>query len=178
MDIRVPGALDELMPTWSWRQRQTVIVPSPPDAVFDAVGSVTVAELPSPYAERRATPVFTDLLGQGFRLFAEEAPHRYLLARLGRFWSRYEGNLAPDAARTHPQWFREFDQPGFAKAAIEITCTPVGEETLLALETRVDATDSDTRNQFSRHWLVGRWARQIRQGQLLDAVRARLAAER
>lgn len=184
-----PGpTLDELLPTWHWRKRHTIIVERPVDEVFATTGQLTLDDLPvGPWARRprggRPVRVLDDLLRQGFRLFTDDPPRAYVLGRLGRFWNRYERLVAPDAARNDPAWFGRFDQPGFAKAALALSCTPVpgagvdgraDAATLLVGETRILATDERTHEEFNRHWLVSSWADPHAHEELLRAVRQRL----
>lgn len=169
------------MPSWHWRSRHTLILERPPDAVFTMIGELVVAELPTAVRHGQRRPqvrVLDNYLRQGFRLFTEERPVGYLLGRIGRFWNRYERHVAPETARNDPAWFARFAEPGFAKAALGITCLPVdgGAATLLVAETRIVATDAHTREEFNRHWLVGSLANPHAQQELLRAVHHRLAA--
>ncbi len=176
-----PGpSLGDVLPRWDWRGRHTIIIEAPPETVFDMVGALHVADLPNGSRRgiraRRPVLVLDDILRQGFRLFVDDRPHAYLLGRIGRFWNRYQEHLAPDAARDDPAWFARFEQPGFAKAALAITCEPVrGGATLLVAETRIVATDDKTLQEFNKHWLVGTWANPHAQEELLRAVHRRLA---
>ena len=174
-----PLRLDELVPSWHWRGRHTIIVDAPPDATFDMLGQLRVADLPRGgrhQVRQQGVRVLDDLLRQGFRLFVEERPEGFLMGRIGRFWNRYEQRMAPETARSDPAWFARFSEPGFAKAALAVTCAPVGEDaTLLVAETRIVATDDQTLQEFNRHWLVGAWANPHAQEVLLRAVHRRLA---
>jgi hypothetical protein len=181
--------LDELVPRWHWRKRQTIIVERPVAEVFALTGELTVDDLPlGPWNRRyrrgRPVRVLDDLLRQGFRLFTEDPPRTYVLGRIGRFWNRYERLVAPDAARNDPAWFTRFDEPGFAKAALALSCTPVpgadvgsaaDAATLLVGETRILATDEQTHQEFNRHWLVSSWANPHAQEELLRAIQQRLS---
>lgn len=177
--------LDQLLPSWHWRKRHTIIVERAPAEVFALAGRLTTADLPvGPWNRRgrssRPVPVLDDLLRQGFRLFTEDPPNIYVLGRIGRFWNRYERLVAPDAARNDPAWFNRFDEPGFAKAALGLACTPVPGQaeapaTLVVAETRIVATDERTHQEFNRHWLVSSWANPHALEELLRAIRRRLS---
>lgn len=52
-----------------------------------------------------------------------------------------------------PSPFIQFDEPGFAKAAVNFRVTGRGDVTsLLTTETRILCTDPDSRRRFERYW--------------------------
>ena len=172
--------LEDIMPTWHWRSRHTIILESPADRVFTTIGGLVVSDLPRAAGRRPGrlpVRIVDDLLRQGFRLFREQEPEGYVLGRIGRFWSRNERSVAPDAARNDPEWFARFEAPGFAKAALGLTCVALQGDTatLLVAETRVQATDEASHQEFNRHWLVNNWANPYPLEELVRTVKAHLA---
>jgi hypothetical protein len=66
---------------------------------------------------------------------------------VGRFWQTSGG-----LRRVDPAVFRDFAEPGYAKAAFNFRLEPRGGRTLLWTETRVLATDERARRRFRRYW--------------------------
>jgi hypothetical protein len=71
---------------------------------------------------------------------------------------------------------REFAEPGWVKIGMEFRLTPAVGGTHLSSETRVAATDSETRRRFNRYWfVVGPGSSAIR-WEVLTAVAVRAEA--
>jgi hypothetical protein len=74
-----------------------------------------------------------------------------VLGQVARYWNA-RPVAGPASSRT-PEGFARFAEPGWAKAAMSFQLTPVaGGHTLLAAETRVQATDPAARRAFARYW--------------------------
>lgn len=169
--------IDTLLPTWHWRSRSTLFVEASPAEVLAAAEQVTVDELPGVAHRVRDAKRVTDgvtvldeLLDQGFSILHEDPAHELVLGRVGQFWR-------PGGGRTNVvgrEAFTAFDDAGHAKALLALTATPWRQSTLLAVESRVCATDDRTAREFNRYWLVGGWASAAGRQQLLAAVRDRL----
>jgi hypothetical protein len=74
-------------------------------------------------------------------------------------------------ARIDPERFREFSEPGWAKAAFNFRVEEVEGRTVLTTVTRVFCTDEGARRRFRRYWMLIRpgsgairvaWLRAIR----------------
>lgn len=151
--------IDELLPRWDFRSRFDRTIAAEPAAVWAALHTVTYRELPlarllmtvrtagrarldGPVAEGLRMPV----LGQAE---AREA----VLGQVARYWTP-RPEAGPAWSRT-PEGFTRFAQPGWAKAVMSFQLTPgPGGRTLLAAETRVQATDAAARRAFGRYWLL------------------------
>ena len=71
---------------------------------------------------------------------------------------------------------RQFAEPGWVKIGMEFRLTPAVGGTHLSSETRVAATDSETRRRFKRYWfVVGPGSSAIR-WEVLTAVAVRAEA--
>jgi hypothetical protein len=105
----------------------------------------------------------------GFVILEEEPEHELVLGAVGRFWR-------PDSAieRIEPGEFEDFDRPGFAKAAMNLTVTGYRPgASVLATETRVLCMDEAARTRFLLYWrLVGPFSGVIRHVMLRQAKRA------
>ncbi|MFN0090837.1 MAG: hypothetical protein ACKVWR_11305 [Acidimicrobiales bacterium] len=179
--------LDDVMPTWHWRTRRTHWVEAEPEAAFELARRVTVAEVPftarlraigalpgrvagfEPAAPRPVT-LFDDLLEQGFSVLELRPGRELVLGRVGQFW-RWGGTIRREVIGR--ERFDAFGEPGFAKAAISFRAEPADLGSLLAVETRVAATDRTTYRRFNRYWLIGAWANRVTRAQLLRAVAQR-----
>jgi len=69
--------------------------------------------------------------------------------------------------------FLVFDEPGYAKAAMDFRVWAEGDGCRVATETRVLCTSLEAERAFKRYWLVVRWGSgTIRRG-WLQAIRRR-----
>ncbi len=161
--------LDTVLPAYDVAEVHSVSVRASPERVFRAVHGVTPAEvpefrllmwmraLPSQVLARRRfrfmhhTPVLDQFLRAGFTVLAEERDHELVVGRIGQFWRLVRGS-AVDV--TTGREFVDFQQPGYAKAALNFSVQPEGDRTRLRTETRVRATDPRSRTRFFRYWLL------------------------
>ena len=56
--------------------------------------------------------------------------------------------------RVSPDEFVAFDEPGFAKAVVNLSAQAIDGGTVLTTETRVKLTDAEARRTFRRYWRV------------------------
>jgi hypothetical protein len=153
--------LDDFLPRYDVHEVHSVSTSAAPAAVMDAIRRVTPAEVPVLVAlmairsvpallRRRRLPLRGPLL-EGFRrggfVTLREAPDELVLGGVGRFWQPSGGLRRIEAGA-----FREFDEPGFAKAAFNFQVERAGGRTLLKTETRVATTDEHARRSFGRYW--------------------------
>ncbi len=172
------GHLDELLPQWHWRSRSTIWVNALAPEVFLAFEQVSLSELPGAAqvrqrqvrGDRSGITMLHDLLDQGFFLLHEEPDQELVLGRVGQFWRPGASTAMPVTGR---RAFLSFDEPGYAKAAFSLRAQQLDDGTMVAVESRVLATDEHTHREFNRYWLVGSWANPAGRQQLLAAVRAR-----
>lgn len=172
------SALDELVADWQWRSRSTAWVTAAPAEVFLAFEQVTLAELPGAAEVRRrqakgdrsGVTMLHDLLDQGFFLLHEDPESELVLGRVGHFW---RPGAAAAVTVTGRRAFLAFTEPGYTKTALSLQIQPAGDGCMVAVESRVLATDEHTRREFNRYWLVGSWANPAGRKELLAAVRGR-----
>lgn len=82
-----------------------------------------------------------------FKILGEERNKEMVIGLAGQFW-RPTGNLQEiDAAN-----FKEFDKPGFAKAAWNFSLDEAGGETKLGTETRIQCIGDTARSRFGFYW--------------------------
>jgi hypothetical protein len=160
--------LEELLPLYDFSERHGRLVAASPERTYAAIKAVTLGEmplvrvlfdlrsLPALLARRRALPrakdepLLAQLLAFGFTLLAED-PNRELVAGVVGQMFRSGGETA--AIRDGAE-FAAFGRPGFAKAAMSFLVVRQDGRTRIETETRVLATDQDTRRAFGRYWRV------------------------
>jgi hypothetical protein len=142
----------DALPVYHHVERHRIRVAAPPERALAAARETSVAELPLVRVLfrlrglRRAPrgPVWDALLAEGFRPLGEDT-----LVAVGRPW-RPRGDL-----RDVPDFVR-FDEPGWAKLAVDVRAEEAPGGALLATETRVFLTDARARRRFAAYWLAVR----------------------
>ena len=87
-------------------------------------------------------------LDAGFMILEERAPDEFVMGVAGKFWRPDSGFLA-----VAPEDFRTFDEPGYAKGALDFRVSErPGGGCLLTTETRVLCTDASSRRKFGLYW--------------------------
>jgi hypothetical protein len=151
--------IDQLLPAYDFRTRYTRRIAAGPPLVWEAMQAITYQELPvtrllmaartGGHARLRgpvAQAVASSALG---RQEAREA----VFGTVAKFW-RPRPVPGPDSTGT-PDGFAAFTEPGWAKGAMSLQLhTLPGGHTLLAAETRVQATDAGARRAFTPYWLI------------------------
>ncbi len=162
--------LDALMPRYDFHEVHSVVMRSAPAAVFDAIRSVTPAEMPlvgmlfalralpnrllgrgpgiTPAAQRS---LLDQALHAGFVLLAEAPQQEIVVGTIGAFWSFRGG---PSATLASAEEFVSFARPGYTKAAMNFSTEPFDGNIRLRTETRILATDPVSRRRFARYWRV------------------------
>lgn len=181
--------LDEFLPDWEFRERHSRRIDAPADQVRAALLAVTARELPfsglmlglrlAPaflVARRRPGRLDLPLVERFVKLgFIELANTEceLVLGAVGRFWRLREEMVLLSSAEE----FVRFDEPGFAKGAINFRITDDGDSALLSTETRVHTTNERARRSFSPYWVPVRAIGGIMRLEMLRAVdrRARRA---
>jgi hypothetical protein len=161
--------LDDVLPEFDVRERHERLVPAPPElAVAAALGTPAAPDaLVRALFRLRGLPGGGSVLGAlralGFVELVHE-PSCVVLGAAGRPWTPRGGGLTA------------FDRagPGQVRLALELAAEPAGEgASLLATETRVEATDAASRRAFRRYWLAaGPFSALIRRRWLAAAERA------
>lgn len=162
------SGLDEFMPIYQFSETYSIPVHAPAARVYDAVFAVSADEIPfyrtlvwlrrgmttggreSVLNPPDGVPLITVARRTSFVKLAETPDREFVMGTVV---------LAPPGVRLalglDPDSFRSLDQEGFAKAAMSFTVEPIDRGwTLLRTETRVFATDPDSRDRFARYWRV------------------------
>ena len=180
--------LDELLPEFDVNEVHSAEVPGEPAAALAAARAVTPKEirlmgalmglrsLPgrikrTPIVTKPDEPFLEQALGLGFVLLGER-PDELVVGAIGKFWSP-AGNRPIRIAG--PEDFLAFDEPGFAKAVMNVTVRGQASGTLISTETRIAGTDPGATRRFRLYWLlIGPWSGLIRR-EWLRAARLRVA---
>jgi hypothetical protein len=159
----VAGTLaDDYLPAYDVVMRHAVSVAAPAPTVWAALHRADFADawyvrallalrgLRRPgSASRRLT--LDRLVDGGFIALGERAGREFALGLVGRFWMPSGGRV-----KVRPDAFRDFAEPGNAKAVWTFAVEPLGTGTRLVTETRVQCLDAASRRRFRLYWLVVR----------------------
>lgn len=160
--------LDEIMPEYEFGEIHSIRLSTSPEAALAAFKEVTPGEmplvgllftirsLPERLTGRQGLPtkktasLYEQMLDFGFVPLGEK-PNRELVAgTIGQMFKlRGETPTIRDARE-----FLAFEEPGYAKAAMNFFVESADRDTLLTTETRVMTTDSASRRQFRCYWRV------------------------
>ena len=152
--------LDEFLPGYDVNEVHSVTTSAGPAATMEAIRSLTAREVPGlvalmavrtlPVLLRRRAPVrgpLLDAFRRGGFVVLRDTPGELVVGGVGRFWLPSGGLRRIEAAE-----FRDFAEPGWAKAAFNFEVERVGDRTLVRTETRIAGTDERARRRFARYW--------------------------
>jgi hypothetical protein len=170
--------IDDFLPNYNVRERHRVRVRAPVNKVYAAVRELDLREaklsmllfrLRGLPAGRTAPRCFKldDFLKMRFILLGERVNEELLLGLVGRFWT-----LSGELRRLDAEGFRDFNEPGYAKAAWNFSLSEHSDKTvLLETETRVLCLDEASRRRFRFYWMfVGTFSGLIRK-EILQAIK-------
>jgi hypothetical protein len=160
--------LDEFLPDYDANEIHSTRVAATPADVMAAARAVTSREVPLlvalmalrrlPAAVRRRSadparraldrPILDGMTGGGFTVLADR-PDELVLGVVGRFWTADGG-----VRQVSGEDFAAFDEPGFAKGAMNFHVIARSGGSLLTTETRIQGTDDAARRRFKRYWRV------------------------
>lgn len=152
--------IDDFLPAYDVSERHLIEVHAPKEEVYAAVRQLDLrrAKISTLLLRLRGFPTgrcapacFTlnDFLKMRFILLGERPDEELLLGLVGRFWSPTGGLLRLNAGE-----FRNFAEPGYAKAVWNFSLTERHDKTvLLTTETRVSCLDEASRRRFRLYWL-------------------------
>lgn len=184
-------ALDEALPSFDVHEVHSTELEVPPDAAWDALLAVKPLEvrLVAPLMALRALPglvtrrnwldlrprgtLIDSMLGAGFLELARRPGKELAVGAIGRFWSLTGNEPVPLES---PGEFRAFDEPGYAKAAMDFTFEPAGGGTLVRTETRVAGTNPEATKVFRRYWRLIYPGSALIRISTLNAIRRRARA--
>ncbi len=186
-----PTLLDELMPQAEHFEVHDIWLDATPEETYRALlalqgGEIrllrplmALRELPARLVGRaiggdRDAAVLDALVASGFVQLAEQPGREIVLGVVGRFW-KLAGN-APVRSVHDQQTFTAFDQPGYAKAAMNLLVRAEGRGCRLITETRIQTTDPAAARSFRRYWRLIRPGSGLIRRSWLSAVRRRLVA--
>ena len=144
--------LSEALPEYDFGERHERRIDAPPETVFAAIRSVTLAETPIARTLMRlrglragsTRPLVEEMDSEGFAHLTEEPLRELVYTAIGQPWRPLGGK------RAVAEDFRAFAAPGFAKMAFNFRL----EDGVLSTETRVLLTDERSWKAFRRYWLV------------------------
>jgi hypothetical protein len=172
--------LDDVVPEFDHVTRQARVIDAPRAVVWEELQRLRLRSLPVTMAlgAVRALPVLLAGKGHGgldrpfldvvpIPVLSSEPSSAVVFGGVLQAW-RLTGGAPPpelDAAGV-----RAFEEPGWVKVAMDFRLTPAMGGTHLSSETRVRATDAETRRRFDRYWLVVRPGSSAIRWEVLAAV--------
>jgi hypothetical protein len=164
--------LDKILPHYHISAAYEINVHAPPEVVYQHVLNFHVADsqvarvlmnlrsLPSAIFRQRkkqsgitsTNPTLADMLQRSaFAQLAATPNEELVIGIIGNFWKIACGTqIRPKDAED----FMQFNQPGFAKAAMNFYITDEGSDLRLTTETRIYVCDEQSLKRFRRYWLV------------------------
>jgi hypothetical protein len=177
---------DIFMSEYQFSEHHQTLVISNPEILFQSIKDMDfkqsplirtlfrIREIPWRILNRRSHKpglgnALRDMIEMGFILLADEPPREICLGVVGRFWQP-----SPDLIQVSAERFKQFDDPGYAKAAMNFLITPLDDSTCrLTTETRVWCPNSMAKKQFRRYWTMIRpFSGLIRKEMLMIAKRS------
>ena len=166
--------IDDVLPGYDVRAVHSIDVAAPAQRVFAAVRDVTVAEAPLAsllllfrgIRASRKRAIFEEL-PERYAVLAEEPGRELVIGGIAQPWRPAFG------VRTGVD-FRTFDEPGYAKIAVNFAF----DGGRLSTETRVALTDDAARRKFARYWLVVRPGSALVRRSWLRAIKRRAEGAR
>ena len=140
----------DALPAYHHRERHSLRVAASPERALAAARETGLDDLPLVRALVRlrglraapASPVWEALRANGFQPVGDDT-----LVLVGKPWK-------PRGARRAVVDFVGFDEPGWAKMAVDLRAEPDGQGARLTTETRIFLTDRAARRRFAAYWLV------------------------
>ena len=178
--------LDDVVPVADHVTRQARVIEAPRRVVWEELHQLKLRSMPVSFvlSAVRAIPVLLTGGGRGgldqtfldvvpIPVLSSEPPTAVVFGGVLQAW-RLTGGERPPVLDANG--VRDFAEPGWVKIGMEFRLTPAVGGTHLSSETRVAATDPETRNRFNRYWfVVGPGSSAIR-WELLTAVALRAEA--
>ncbi|MGW7057986.1 hypothetical protein ACWGHM_05520 [Streptomyces sp. NPDC054904] len=165
--------LNRLLPHWHFREMHSLTVPAPHEAVMAAVFETTWAEAPLARAVMAVT---------GADVSADRRIVTDSLSAMGEVMPSGEGEFVfvgldsmddgPRPEGTTAELVAAYEGPGVVKIGMNIRFA----EGTLSTETRVLATDEQTRRRFRRYWRIIRLGSGLTRMSTLRAIRSRALA--
>lgn len=161
--------LDAVMDDWEVNDAHSIWVSMAPQDAYEAIKATTARQVrmfgPLMAArsvfsrlKRRSEPMDYDrpllehMIKGGIVPLAEDADREIVLGAVGRFW-RPTGNAALSGIDSTEK-FAEFDEPGFAKVAMNFRVAGEGSGSRIFTETRVACTSRGASRKFRIYWLL------------------------
>ncbi len=182
--------LDDYFPKWDFSETHSVAIRGERDEILRVIKTLPAESLPlvnvlmkirtlpslfrsaNWYKPEPGKPVIEQITGSGFILLGETSDE-ILLGIIGKFWRPAAGIcLQYDG----PGGFREFHEPGWAKAGWNFHVAGEKGRAVLTTQTRILATDAKARRLFRFYWAMVRPGSGLIRSALLRKVKQKVEA--
>ncbi|MCX5203695.1 hypothetical protein OG897_19835 [Streptomyces sp. NBC_00237] len=167
--------IDHYMPKWHFREQHWVAVSAPREEVLRAAREMTWREAPVARFflaftrnKLQADGRVLDDFAMGGDTVLELSDNELLYGGIGS----QAGPVRPDLPM--PEVFRDYAEPGCTKVGFNMHYS----DGILTTETRILATDEQTRRNFGRYWFLIRIPSGIIRIALLSAIKRRVDGDR
>jgi hypothetical protein len=166
--------IDDFLPNYDVHEQHRIEVHAPIDRVYAEIRQLDISQAKLSMFLFRLRGISTsscftldDFLKMRFILLGEKPNEELLLGLVGRFWT-----LRGELRRLDAEGYRNFNVPGFAKAAWNFSLSERPDNSiLLETETRVYCLDEGSRRRFRWYWLfIGGFSGLIRR-EVLQAIK-------
>jgi hypothetical protein len=152
--------IDDFMPVYDFSEKHDIVIRASAEEVGRALETADFSEsfivrwLLRLRGMSGENVTLASLKDTKFRILAEKPNEEIVIGLAGKFWTPTGAMQDVNAGN-----FREFDKPGFAKAAWnfmlhdEARVTNSPPETLLTTETRIQCMDEKSRKSFGFYWI-------------------------
>ncbi|MGY1803065.1 hypothetical protein ACI78T_07275 [Blastococcus sp. SYSU D00922] len=179
--------LDDVLPNSHYVTRQSRWIAAAPEVVWEELHAVRLSGLPVTVVLSAARFLPVLLSGHGLkqlhdRPFLDALPVPLLSSTenesvvFGGALQAWRLRGGEDPPSLDAEELARFIQPGWVKAVMDFRLKPVRGGTELSSETRVLATDPDTRGRFSWYWMVVQPGSTAIRWEVLTAVQLRAEA--
>ena len=184
--------LDDFFPVWTFRETHSLAIDGEADAIIREIKALKAEDLPLVnflmrirslpgllvsgrwYSPRKEGPVLDQITKSGFIVLGENR-NELLLGIIGKFW-KPSGGLCGDYR--NPAEFRDFHEPGWAKAGWNFHITSSTGASILTTETRIHATDARAAKRFRMYWYLVRPGSGLIRRSILNSVKLKTESQR
>lgn len=184
--------LDDFFPVWTFREIHSIVIDGGADAIIREIKALEakdlllvnflmrIRSLPGLlvsgkwYSPAKEGPLIDQITRSGFMVLGEDR-NEILLGIIGKFW-RPTGGLCRDYDT--PGEFRDFHEPGWAKAGWNFHVTSNKGTSILTTETRIHTTDVKATKRFRMYWYLVQPGSGLIRRSILNRVKSKTESQR
>jgi len=183
--------LDDFFPVWTFREIHSIVIDGGADAIIREIKALKAQDLSLVnflmrirslpgllgsgrwYSPTKDGTMIDQITRGGFIVLGEDR-NEILLGTIGKFW-RPIGGLCRDYST--PAEFRDFFEPGWAKAGWNFHITSNKGANILTTETRILATDAKATKRFRMYWYLVRPGSGLIRRSILNRIKSKMESQ-